>query len=82
MKQIIKKYTNGEVIIVWKPHLCIHSGICFKGLPQVFDPRRRPWITADEATTKEIIGQVNKCPSSALSFYMNKDAKSEDTLGK
>ena len=66
MKQITKKYTKGELTIVWKPYLCIHSGICFKGLLQVFDPRKRPWITPNEAATKEIIEQVNNCPSTAL----------------
>ena len=75
MKDITKKYSNGEVTIVWKPNMCIHSGICFKGLPRVFDPRRRPWINADTAPTKEIIDQINKCPSGALSFYMNNDVK-------
>jgi len=72
MKNITKKYSNGEVTIVWKPNVCMHSGVCFRGLPQVFDPRRRPWIIADSASTNEIIEQVKKCPSGALSFYMNK----------
>ena len=72
---VTKKYTNGEVTIVWKPAICIHSGICFRGLPTVFDPRKRPWITPETATTKEIIEQVKKCPSGALSFYMNNEEK-------
>ena len=71
MKQITKKYSNGEVTVVWKPDTCIHSAICFKGLSGVFDPRKRPWITLEGATTNEIIEQVKKCPSGALSFYMN-----------
>ena len=28
-----RTYSNGEVTVIWKPHLCIHSGICFAGLP-------------------------------------------------
>jgi len=44
-------------------------------LPTVFDPRRRPWITPETTTTKEIIEQVKKCPSGALSFYMNIEEK-------
>lgn len=71
MKDITKKYTNNELTIVWKPSQCIHSGICFKGLPAVFDPRRRPWIIAENASTKEITAQINKCTSGALSYYMN-----------
>ena len=80
MKDITKKYTNGEVTIVWKPNVCIHSGICFKGLPGVFDPRRHPWIEPNVGTTKEIIEQVKKCPSGALTFRMNIDDTSESVL--
>ncbi len=68
------KYTNGEVTIVWKPDVCIHSGNCVRGLPTVFDVRKRPWITPQGATTEEIIAQVNKCPSGALSWFRNSDA--------
>jgi len=62
------KYTNGEITVLWKPALCIHSGICFKGLAPVFDPRRRPWIDMSQADTQTIIEQVKKCPSGALSI--------------
>jgi len=37
-------YTNGEVTIVWKQDLCIHSTNCWKGLGDVFKPGERPWI--------------------------------------
>lgn len=70
--KIIKHYSNGEVTIKWEPHKCIHSTKCFKGLPQVFDPSKRPWITPEGASTKEIIAQVSACPSGALSYFMNK----------
>jgi len=70
-KSITKKYTNGEVTVVWKPDVCIHSAICFKGLPDVFDPRKRPWVTIEGAGTDQIVEQVKRCPSGALSYYMN-----------
>jgi uncharacterized Fe-S cluster protein YjdI len=53
--------------------MCIHSAICFKGLGEVFDPRKRPWITPEGANTESIIAQVKKCPSGALSYYLNED---------
>ncbi|HMV07531.1 MAG TPA: (4Fe-4S)-binding protein [Cyclobacteriaceae bacterium] len=68
MKDITKTYSNGEVTIVWQPARCIHSGICFRGLSEVFDPRKRPWITPENSTSEKIIAQVNKCPSGALSI--------------
>jgi uncharacterized Fe-S cluster protein YjdI len=73
MKDITKKYTNGEVTIVWKPSECIHSAICFKGLGEVFHPQELPWITPEKSTTDKIIAQIKKCPSGALSYYMNED---------
>ncbi len=69
-------YTNGEITIVWKPDTCIHSTLCWKGLIEVFNPKRRPWIDANAATTDQIMEQVNKCPSAALSYYKN-DAEKE-----
>jgi uncharacterized Fe-S cluster protein YjdI len=70
-KEIVKEYTNGEVTVVWKPSVCIHSALCFKGLPPVFDPRKRPWVTPQGGTTAQITAQVDKCPSGALSYYHN-----------
>ena len=70
---ITNKYTNGEVTIVWKPDLCIHSGMCVRGLPKVFNSAKRPWIDAQGATTDEIVAQVKRCPSGALSYYMNNE---------
>ncbi len=77
MKEITKKYSNGEMTIVWKPNECIHSTMCFKGLGNVFDPTKRPWITPEGSTTEKIIDQVKKCPSGALSYYLNRDGENE-----
>ncbi len=81
MKDITKKYTNGEVTIMWKPNVCIHSTVCWRGaggLPEVFNPAERPWIKPEGATTERIVEQVKKCPSGALSFYMNGEAGGND----
>ncbi|MFC3196516.1 (4Fe-4S)-binding protein [Parapedobacter deserti] len=60
------EYEKGETIIVWNPKLCIHSGICVRTLPAVYNPKARPWINTANATTEELIDQVGKCPSGAL----------------
>lgn len=65
---VIKEYSNGEITIQWKPQQCIHSGICLKGLPKVFDLKQRPWINMAEATSEEIVTLVRDCPSKALSI--------------
>jgi len=65
---MIKRYTLGDLTVVWQPDLCRHTGICFRGLPQVFDPRRRPWIQLELAGAGAIRAQVARCPSGALSL--------------
>lgn len=77
----IKEYTNGEVSVVWEAEKCIHSAMCVKGLPNVFQPKERPWIKIDSSTTDKIIETVKKCPSGALSYYMNDtEDKTSETL--
>ncbi len=73
-KQVIKKYSNGEVTVVWKPDMCIHSGNCWRELNAVFEPKRRPWITIDGAPSDRIVAQVGRCPSGALSSFRNDQA--------
>lgn len=71
MKKVTKQYTNGEVTVVWQNDLCIHSTLCWKGLAEVFNPKERPWIKPEGASTEAIVEQVKKCPSGALSYFMN-----------
>lgn len=76
-----KEYTNGEISVVWEAEKCIHSAMCVKGLPNVFQPKERPWIKIDSSTTDKIIETVKKCPSGALSYYMNDtEDKTSETL--
>lgn len=81
MEDIVKEYTNGEVTIVWKPRKCFHSTNCFRGLPGVFDAAKSPWINANGASTDKIIEQVKKCPSGALSYYMNEELSYATVIG-
>ena len=78
MKDITKKYSNGEITIVWRPSICIHSKKCWKepeGLPSVFRPAERPWITPEGAPSDQIIQRVNNCPSGALSYFVNAEGE-------
>ena len=71
-KEIIKEYTNGELTIVWKPKSCIHSAVCVKTLPKVYNPNSKPWLSIENASTEELKEQIAMCPSGALSYFMNK----------
>ena len=63
-----KEYTNGDVTVVWQPGLCIHSGVCFHSLSNVFKPRERPWIQMENSDSATIVSTVEACPSGALSI--------------
>ncbi len=69
---IKKEYTNGEVTVVWQSEKCIHSGNCVRNNPAVFQPREKPWIKIDASSTDKIIETVQKCPSGALTYFLNK----------
>jgi uncharacterized Fe-S cluster protein YjdI len=70
-KKITKHYKNDEITVVWQPHVCIHSAICFRGLSKVFNPQKRPWITLESADSETIMKQIDECPSGALSYIKN-----------
>src|SRR5439155_21233210 len=42
-------YRGDTFAVTWEPGLCIHSGLCFRGLAQVFKPWERPWVNIDAA---------------------------------
>ena len=72
-----KEYNNGEVTVLWKPDLCVHSGVCVKGLPEVFQPKERPWIKVDNATSEAIVNQVHQCPTGALSMKAEENQRDD-----
>ncbi len=68
-----KEYTNGEITITWRPRLCMHSGNCVQQLPSVYRPDKSPWIRIENATTQQLIDQVDCCPTGALSYRFNEE---------
>jgi putative redox protein len=70
-------YTNGEVTVVWKPELCKHAGRCVSQLPSVFNLQQRPWVNISGAESLQIMEQVNRCPTGALTGFYNKDEEAK-----
>lgn len=77
MGEIKKEYTNGDLTVVWKPRLCIHSEICVKTLPEVYKPTEKPWIQPENASIAELKSQIDKCPSGALTYYQENESEIE-----
>ena len=74
-EEITKHYKNEDITIVWKPKVCIHSAVCFKGLPRVFNPKKKPWVNIEGSSTEAIIAQIDQCPSGALSYVHNSNVE-------
>lgn len=55
MSKFDKTYTNGEVTVFWKPDMCMHSTKCFHSLPEVFNPKERPWVKPENSTTEKLL---------------------------
>lgn len=79
-KEIVKEYTNGDLTVIWKPKKCVHSEICIKTLPKVYDPNAKPWIQAENASIAALKAQISKCPSAALTYRMKGESEQENSL--
>ena len=67
-KERIKTYASGTIAVRFEPRRCIHAAQCVFGLPNVFDPERKPWIEPDQAEADAIARVVARCPTGALHF--------------
>ena len=61
-------YANDRIEVTWEPAFCIHAAECLRGLPAVFDNRRRPWIIVDNGSAADIGEVIQRCPTGALHF--------------
>ena len=65
-----RAYAAPEVTVFYDRDRCRHYAECVRGLRQVFDPSRRPWIRADLADPDAIAEVVRRCPTGALHYRL------------
>jgi uncharacterized Fe-S cluster protein YjdI len=68
MSHRLQTYEGDGFAVTFDPASCIHSGKCVRGLPAVFDVKRKRWVDVQAAPAPEIEAQVARCPSGALQF--------------
>ncbi len=61
-------YESDDIIVTFDPDVCIHSGVCVTGLPDVFDIKRQRWVRPELQPADVVAAQVMRCPSGALQF--------------
>ena len=67
-----KEFSNKEITVTYDPSLCSLSGRCIKELSEVFMNSVIPWVDINGASPDSIQKQVNRCPSGALKFHLNR----------
>jgi len=70
MKSPIQEYKHAAIIVRFDPRICVHSGVCVRGLPAVFDLKKKPWVNVEGSSADAIAEQIKRCPSGALSYEM------------
>ena len=64
----LQVYETPEITVTFDPTKCRHTGICVRGLPEVFDITRRRWVAPEAARADAVAAQVARCPTGALLF--------------
>jgi uncharacterized Fe-S cluster protein YjdI len=70
MAKGLQTYEVEGIIVTFDPNVCRHTGVCLRGLPAVFDIKRRHWVRPDLASPDEVAAQVARCPSGALQYQL------------
>ncbi|MFC4454513.1 (4Fe-4S)-binding protein [Deinococcus sonorensis] len=65
-----KLYATDHITVSYDAQRCRHVAECVRGLPQVFDPQRRPWIMAQLAGPEQLAEVVRRCPTGALHYTL------------
>jgi uncharacterized Fe-S cluster protein YjdI/CDGSH-type Zn-finger protein len=66
----VKQYDGPGISVSYDSARCIHAAECVRGLPTVFDTKRRPWIEPAAASAAEVVSVIRRCPSGALQFSL------------
>ncbi len=64
----IKTYRAPSIEVTFDARRCIHAAECVRGLPEVFDVSRRPWVQPDLASAQTVADVIRRCPSGALQY--------------
>lgn len=78
----LQTYSSDEITVTFDPNLCIHSAICLRTLPAVFDVRRKRWVRPENASADEVAAAVERCPSGALRWRSQAAAAQAEAAGE
>ena len=77
MARKLRTYEGDGIVVEYDLKRCIHSAECVRGLPDVFDPDRVPWIDPSRAEADVIADVIERCPTGALHYRRTDGAPAE-----
>lgn len=66
-----RAYKGEDVTVFFAAWRCLHVAECVRGLPEVFDTDKRPWIQPDHADASTVAEVVRRCPTGALHYALS-----------
>lgn len=80
----VQTYGAAGITVTFDPNVCVHSAVCLKALPAVFDVRRRRWVAPEAAPAADVAAAIDRCPSGALRYVLEgrPDTAAEEPTGE
>ena len=72
-----RTYETDSIRVHWDSARCIHTGICLRRLPAVFDVQARPWVDLGGDDADAVADAVSRCPTGALRYERLDGAEQE-----
>ena len=72
-----RSYEGTNLTVDYDVKRCIHAEECAHGLPEVFDPARRPWVDPDRASAEDLVRVIERCPTGALQYRRHDGGENE-----
>jgi CDGSH-type Zn-finger protein/uncharacterized Fe-S cluster protein YjdI len=79
MRSKIHEYQGTSGVVRYDVMRCIHAAECVRGLPAVFDSKKRPWVDPSAADADDLARVVARCPTGALHFERADGIPAEET---
>lgn len=82
MRERIFTYDSEKVEVTWDQKRCIHAEECVKGLNEVFNPDKKPWIQPEKGMVDDIADVIERCPTGALKYKVKSGERIEEASSK
>ena len=72
-----KAYPTSGVTVWFDKARCLHFAECVRGLNDVFQPGRKPWVRPELGEPDEIARVIRRCPTGALHYRLDRGTPEE-----